>query len=289
MSKMIEKLTVEQEAQLPVYRDKWIEIGLSTEPLDFENAKKAVCLAYKLAGLKEPVNFYTAKSPMDAIKVIQKLDPDMTPQTIFNDMSYGCHDANWLGFYEYFRDVCEIEECKKLDGLIELAHHCGWLNMYEDTVVFQDRPELIKFDDQNRLHCENGPAIKYRDGYSIYSWHGVRVPSDWIEKKDKLSAKTAITWENIEQRRAACEIIGWAKVLKKLQAKVIQEDDDPMIGVLLEVDIPDIGREKFLKVLCGTGREFAIPVPPDMKTALEANAWTYGLDGDILRQLEIRT
>jgi len=161
--------------------------------------------------------------------------------------------------------------------------------MYEDTVVFQDRPELIKFDDQNRLHCENGPAIKYRDGYSIYSWHGVRVPSDWIEKKDKLSAKTAITWENIEQRRAACEIIGWAKVLKKLQAKVIQEDDDPMIGVLLEVDIPDIGREKFLKVLCGTGREFAIPVPPDMKTALEANAWTYGLDGDILRQLEIRT
>ena len=62
-----------------------------------------------------------------------------------------------------------------------------------------------------------------------------------------------------------------------------------MIGTLLEVNLPDIGKEKFLKVLCGTGREFAIPVPPFMKTALEANAWTYGLDGDLLRDLEVRT
>jgi len=62
-----------------------------------------------------------------------------------------------------------------------------------------------------------------------------------------------------------------------------------MIGTLLEVDIPDIGNEKFLRVLCGTGREFAIPVPPNMKTALEANAWTYGLEGNLLRDLEVRT
>ena len=63
-----------------------------------------------------------------------------------------------------------------------------------------------------------------------------------------------------------------------------------MIGTLLEVDIPDIGREKFLRVLCGTGREFALPVPPDMKTALQANAWTFGMDDpNELLNLEIRT
>ena len=56
-----------------------------------------------------------------------------------------------------------------------------------------------------------------------------------------------------------------------------------------DLDIPDIGREKFLKVKCGTGREFAIPVPPDMKTALEANAWTYAIEPDVLRMLEVRT
>ena len=67
------------------------------------------------------------------------------------------------------------------------------------------------------------------------------------------------------------------------------EDADPMIGTLIEVEIPEIGREKFLKVLCGTGREFAIPVPPEMKTALEANAWTYDIPSDVLSQLEVRT
>lgn len=289
MSKKIEKLTAEQEALLPVYRDKWLEIGLSTEPLDFEKAKIAVCTAYESAGLSKPTKFYTAKSPFDAIGVIQELNPKMKAKDIFNDMTYGCHDANWLGFYQYFRDVLDLKVCDKLSGLIDLASHCGWLNMYEDTVVFQDRPEHIKFDEQNRLHCENGPAILYRDGYGVYAWHGVRIPSEWITNKGELTAKTALTWVNMEQRRAACEIVGWAKVLRELNARVIESDEDPMIGTLLEVDIPDIGKEKFLKVLCGTGREFAIPVPPKMKTALEANAWTYGLDGDVLRQLEVRT
>ncbi len=286
---MIKNLTAEQEALLPVYRDKWLDIGLSTEPLDFEKAKAAVCVAYESAGLPKPTKFYTAKSPVDAIRLIKNLSPKMKAQDILADMVYGCHDANWLGFYQYFRDVVGIKACEKLDGLIDLAHHCGWLSMYDDMVVFQDRPEHIKFDDQNRLHCEDGPAILYRDQWGVYAWHGVNIPTEWITKKGELTAKIALTWENTEQRKAACEIIGWAKVLRELNATVIESDEDPMIGTLLEVNLPDIGKEKFLKVLCGTGREFAIPVPPSMKTALEANAWTYGLDGNILRDLEVRT
>ena len=161
--------------------------------------------------------------------------------------------------------------------------------MYEDVVVIQDRPEHILFDDQDRVHSETDAAIKYRDGTGVYMWHGVRVPAEWITNKSELSAKTALTWENIEQRRAACEIVGWAQVLRELDAKTIDVDDDPMIGTLVEVTIPDVGRERFLKVICGTGREFALPVPPDMTTALGANAWTYDLDGDTLRKLEVRT
>jgi hypothetical protein len=78
--------------------------------------------------------------------------------------------------------------------------------------------------------------------------------------------------------------------LNELQAKVIDRDADPEIGELLEVEIPEIGTERFLKVLCGTGREFALPVPPDMKTALQANAWTFGVEDvrDFLKP-EVRT
>jgi hypothetical protein len=107
--------------------------------------------------------------------------------------------------------------------------------------------------------------------------------------RSSLNAKKALTWKNIEQRRSACEILTWAKVLDELKARVIDTDEDEEIGELVEVEIPDIGKEKFLRVICGTRRKFAIPMPPHIKTALEGNAWSYGIDGDTLRQIEVRT
>jgi hypothetical protein len=147
----------------------------------------------------------------------------------------------------------------------------------------------IKLDENDRLHGETGPAVEYGDGTKIYVWHGVSVPGEWIENKESLDPKTAITWQNVEQRRAACEIIGWAKILEKLKSKVIDEDKNPHIGTLLEVNLPNMGKEKFLKVLCGTGRTFAIPVPPEMKTAVQANSWTYGFENGELADLTLRT
>jgi len=286
---VIEKLTAEQTAQIAIYRDKWIDVGMSCEPMNFEAAKSAMIKAYELANLPAPTQFYAAASPTAAIELIKKLDSSLSDKDIFDEFIYGCHEAGWLSYYEYFKDVCGIRDCSKLDGLTEYAKHAGWASVYEDVVVIQDRPEHILFDDQDRVHSETDAAIKYRDGTGVYMWHGVRVPAEWITNKSELSAKTALTWKNIEQRRAACEIVGWAQVLRELDAKTIDVDDDPMIGTLVEVTIPDVGRERFLKVICGTGREFALPVPPDMTTALGANAWTYDLDGDTLRKLEVRT
>ena len=286
---MIEKLTAEQTAQIAIYRDKWIDVGMSCEPMNFEAAKSAMIKAYELANLPAPTQFYAAASPTAAIELIKKLDSSLSDKDIFDEFIYGYHEAGWLSYYEYFKDVCGIRDCSKLDGLTEYAKHAGWASVYEDVVVIQDRPEHILFDDQDRVHSETDAAIKYRDGTGVYMWHGVRVPAEWITNKSTLSAKTALTWKNIEQRRAACEIVGWAQVLRELDAKTIDVDDDPMIGTLVEVTIPDVGRERFLKVICGTGREFALPVPPDMTTALGANAWTYDLDGDTLRKLEVRT
>lgn len=273
----IEKLTPEQEAKLPEYRDKWLKIGLSTEPLDFEAAKKAACAAYRVAGLAEPEYFFAFRSPMEAAREIAKMQGTTNLNGIISDQIYGCHDAGWLSFYDVMLDL-GIEEVQKLIPLMDLAKVCGWWSPYKNYVVFQDRPELIKMDDRNLLHCEDGPAIRYRDGFSVYSWHGVRIPAEWITDRKSLSAKTALTWANMEERRAACEIVGWANILNELNAVTINKDVNPEIGELVEVNLPDIGKEKFLCVRCGTGRDFAIPVPKEMKTAHEANAWTYGLD-----------
>jgi len=286
----IKSLTKEQEALFPVYVERWKKIGLSTDRMDRDAAVDAAKKAYRLVGLKEPSNFYFTKSPIDAVNFIkQNLDKKSSKSEIFVQMIYGCHEAPWLSFYSFFKEQCNLEICNRLEGLMDLAEKTGWLSVYEDTVVFQEKPTVIRFDDQDRLHCETGPAIEYEDGFGIYTWHGVSIPKEWITSRETLTPKAALSWPNIEQRRAACEIVTWARILRELNAKVIDADDDPMIGTLVEVTIPDVGKERFLKVICGTGREFAIPVPPNMTKALDANAWTFDLDGDTLRQLEVRT
>ena len=84
-------------------------------------------------------------------------------------------------------------------------------------------------------------------------------------------------------------MIGWTKILAALNARVIDADSDPEIGELVEVDLPDSGPERFLRVRCGTGREFALCVPREMETALAAQAWTWALDTKDFTRPEIRT
>jgi hypothetical protein len=149
----------------------------------------------------------------------------------------------------------------------------GWTWWHENVLALSDRPKIINLDDQGRTHSETGMAIEYRDGWGLYSWHGITVPESWITQPETLTPEIALHHENVEQRRAACEILGWARILDELNAQTLDKSPNPFVGELLEVEIPDIGKEKFLRVKCGTQREFALPVPPDMQRASQAQAW----------------
>lgn len=293
VNKKIEALTPEQIAKMPAYTKRGLSIGLSTARIteaDKIEIEKAIKVLYENAGLNPPARIHYTSSPQAALNYIQnELKSTESKKEIYQNMVWGCHDISWLIFYEFFRKEVGIINCDKIEPLLKLATLCGWISAYDTDVVIQERPNFISFDDQKRLHCETGPAITYEDGFSVYAWHGVRIPAEWITHRSELSPQTALKWENMEQRRAACEIVGWARILRELNASVINSDEDPMVGTLVEVEIPEVGKERFLKVLCGTGREFAIPVPPTCHTALEANAWTFNIDGDTLRKLEVRT
>jgi hypothetical protein len=50
----LNKLTPAQEAQMVTVRDKWLQVGLKTEPANRTATEEGVRLAYKAAGLEEP-------------------------------------------------------------------------------------------------------------------------------------------------------------------------------------------------------------------------------------------
>lgn len=68
-NKIVTELTPEQEALIPVYREKWRKIALSTERIDREKAADAIKAAYALCCVDEPeIVFYD--SPYAAAKTI---------------------------------------------------------------------------------------------------------------------------------------------------------------------------------------------------------------------------
>lgn len=150
-------------------------------------------------------------------------------------------------------------------------------------------PEHPQVDEQGRPHCATGPSHSWPDGFAVWHWHGVRVRRAWIEDPKRISAKLALTWTNLEQRRALAEIIGWTRVLERLRSRVVDQDPDPEIGTLLEVDLPDAGRQRFLQVRCPTGRTFALPMPQWIETARAGHAWSYGISESEHRKLALRT
>jgi hypothetical protein len=203
----------------------------------------------------------------------------------------GSQDLYWIAWAKFAAHIgvkFTEQQSKRLDIMERIGFQCEWWWPYEGICFVSEKPVEINWDENRRLHGEGKPSVKYDDGYAIYSWHGTNIPAEWVENKEFLTPEIALKLVNMDQRRAACEILGWAKILNQLKAKTIEKDKDPQIGELLEVIIPEIGKEKFLRVVCGTGREFALPVPPDMKTALQANAWTYGLDAEQYHP-EVRT
>ena len=209
----INSLTQEQISKFPIYVEKWINTGLATGPVDLPAAKKAVKKVYEAAGLDLPKKILVAKSPIDAIRLIQKEDPSLSSPTIFSEFLYGNQEAGWLSFYSFFKTEVGIKECEKLDGLIELSDSCGWWSAYKTLAVLQDRPMYIHRDDQHNLHSTIGPAIEYSDGYAIYSVHGVIVEKNIVMEKEKITVKMIENEPNAEVRRVMTEFYGISKYL----------------------------------------------------------------------------
>ena len=67
MSKITE-LTPEQAARLPEFRDKWLNIGLSTEPVDRAKAELAIDELYESVGLEKPKLKIWMKSPPQTVE-----------------------------------------------------------------------------------------------------------------------------------------------------------------------------------------------------------------------------
>jgi hypothetical protein len=185
----------------------------------------------------------------------------------------------------FFHRECDLkEQTEKLRGLWELCQSSGWALPYEGVCFVSERHAECHLDDDGRIHCETGPAIRYEDGFSIHAWHGTRVPSEWIEQKTTIDPAIILKADNVEQRAVGAAIIGWPRMLSVLKAKTIDKHESEDVGELIELTLPGLSQPgRFLKMKCprnGICVE-GIPYVSDIdnlpiNTAIAAQAWRIG-------------
>ena len=285
---MITELTAEQTALMPIIQQRWLKIGLSTEQTtDRDLVARTLARVYEVAKLPAPTTILWEPSPYHgAIAAARLGNPKLTgaalrteAQRQIHSAGYGNQDASWLAFYDFFREACHIKECDLLIPLSDLARLIGWWWPFDDACIVTPKPSALHRDAQNRLHCEDGPALDYTGTWGIYAWHGSRVPKQVIMEPDTLTANDVLTHPNAEVSRIMLERMSLETFLWQAKPKILDQDIDgaQQPRTLYQIDTPNDPEAAIVVcyVRCpSTGHTSLLRVPPTIGKCHDAIAWT---------------
>ncbi len=176
----------------------------------------------------------------------------------------------------------------------EVFEECGMFWLFSEVAVVVDRPELLSVDAEGALHSEVGPAVRFRDGEVLHAVHGIAVPDRAFASPETLTADEIDDQDNAEVRRVMIDRMGRQRYLELAGARRVHEDETGVLwrrGVVVESHVSGLHRSilrhtraiAFVEVVNGTAEpdgtfnRYFLRVPPNMQTAREAVAWTYGL------------
>jgi hypothetical protein len=185
-----------------------------------------------------------------------------------------------LGALEYFHDVCGLErQTGALAGLWQIAKQASWMLPHRDVCWLAERPKVVRQDARGRLHCADGPAVSYPDGWAAYAWKGVLVPPWIIERPEFVNVRTVGAAHDPQVRRCMIEVMTPERFVREGGAYRISQDETGIlwrqrwrweawaaVEVINGTPEPD-----------GTHKHYFLQVPANMRSAREAVAWTYGL------------
>jgi len=203
--------------------------------------------------------------------------------------------ATWMDFVrEAYGVHYESDFWSILEGLLRRLGF--WWN-FQNVCLAIERPNLIKIDLLNRLHCIDGPALQFSNGCIHYALNGVLVPSKVIMHPEQITTDDIDAIRNAEVRRELIEHYGLDRYLFHIGAVLIDrvapsnslnnqnQEIKPFLGIQGgRLYRTKLNRERVFVVLKnstpepdGTIKEYILRVPPEMKTVREAVAWTFGM------------
>ncbi len=217
--------------------------------------------------------------------------------------------AAWAAYMSAFRDVLglRLPQHQAYKAWEDAAIHGGFRWVHEEFCMVSDFPETIKIDADHRPHCEDGPSHRWRDGWELYHWHGIRTTEQVIMRPETITAQQVQAEENAELRRVMVERMGWERYCDQAKMRLVHSDHlDTNFPTLPISEIVDNGSRLVTEFRSGrevaelleagelldfedrpmrfvrltdpsTGRQYVLRVKHDHRRCYEAVGWTVGL------------
>lgn len=294
------KLTKEQELELEQYKQAALKNAYNTERLNKAEAVRCVNELAAFTGI--------------SITNIVFLDSPKACQLARNEMQYGKgakfqYNSEYYNFwgwtayytqYKFIRDVVTTShrnEFPLLDQVLDWTKNLHYIERCGTTMFVSERPTEIHVDAEGRLHKNYDAALKYADGFGVYSLNGIRLNKEIVMSKpeDIDLEKYFLRERNAEVRREVFRKIGAEVAIAKLDGNKIDaytmvidsEEVLPIFGKLkneykyelYEVNLGNDNLHPFLKMWNPSIDAVHFEaVPKGTKTCEEALAFRNGLD-----------
>jgi len=190
--------------------------------------------------------------------------------------------------FEHFGRTESGAGFKRLESVacpwLDVVRTCSGILMLDGLAFLCVKPLTFHMDEVLHLHCDSGPAITYSDGFAQYAWHGVFVSADVVERPESITVSQIENEENVEVRRVLLERFGDARFLEQSGMTPVHEDE---FGTLYKREFSGDEPLTIVKVVNaspepdGSFKQYYLRVPPEIETARQAVAWSFGF-GDQL-------
>lgn len=251
---MITELTPEQVALQTVVADEWLDKA-TKHTCPISKGKEWMEWLYALGNEKCPPVFEVI-SPLAAQYVCNHLSQDSVKQGDFSSLEkvdlfdinqlkklslppvnrreyiatsrLGIgFDCGWTAYYDYWERIgieYPPEVKANWDIWKELVTELWDCHLFNECVILIRKPKFVRLDDRFRLHCLDGPALEWEDGFANYFIHGVAMDKEVILNPKKITVKKILNESNVEVRKGLIQIRGLEWFLKA--AKAVEVDRD---------------------------------------------------------------
>jgi len=268
----------------------WNDRALAVDSTDRAAVERVVLAVYAHRRARRPDVAWALSPPefgrlLDEASRLGKLG--RTPPGWFSFLRYDRARFAWLQIWEAVEQHAPLVELESAleaaigtEGLDELVANTPWFSFRKGRAIVLERPCEVHVDATEALHCETGPAVRFRDGWSLWALQGVVVPAEAVEDPDRFDPRTALQHENVEVRRVLLEHLGWNRVVRGAGLTPHAEDEHGRLWLLPVADADPVlllEVENATPEADGSHRSYFLRVPPAVGSPREATAWTFGL------------